>query len=85
LAPSGLLARPPLCNTSLAHDHPTRLKPIELVAGGIAEKILFPDRPPLRAEHDKIKARAVAAIACASLRSVDGMLAYIMPRLRRKI
>jgi hypothetical protein len=49
---------------------------IELVAGGIAEKLLFPDIPPLRAEHDKIEARAVAAIACASPRSVDAMLAY---------
>jgi hypothetical protein len=49
---------------------------IELVAGGIAEKVLFPDQPPLRAEHDKIEARAVAAIACASPRSVDAMLAY---------
>jgi hypothetical protein len=48
----------------------------ELVAGGIAERILFPDQPPLRAEHDKIEARAVAAIACASPRSVDAMLAY---------
>jgi hypothetical protein len=49
---------------------------IELVAGGIAEKVLFPDITPLRAEHDKIEARAVAAIACASPRSVDAMLAY---------
>jgi hypothetical protein len=49
---------------------------IELVAGGIAEKVLFPDQPPLRAEHDKIEARAVAAIACASSRSVHAMLAY---------
>jgi hypothetical protein len=49
---------------------------IELVAAGIAEKVLFPDLPPLRAEHDKIEARAVAAIACASPRSVDAMLAY---------
>jgi hypothetical protein len=49
---------------------------IELVAGSIAESILFPDLPPLRAEHDKIEARAVAAIACASSRSVDAMLAY---------
>jgi hypothetical protein len=49
---------------------------VELVAGGIAESILFPDLPPLRAEHDKIEARAVAAIACASPRSVDAMLAY---------
>jgi hypothetical protein len=24
---------------------------IELFAGGIAEKVLFPDQPPLRAEH----------------------------------
>jgi hypothetical protein len=37
---------------------------MELVAGGIAEKVLFPDIPPLRAEHDKIEARVVAAIAC---------------------
>jgi hypothetical protein len=49
---------------------------IELVAGSIAEKILFPDQPPLRAEHDKIEARAIAAIACVSPRSVDAMLAY---------
>jgi hypothetical protein len=49
---------------------------IELVAGGSAEKVLFPDQPPLRAEHDKIEARAVAAIACASPRWVDAMLAY---------
>jgi hypothetical protein len=37
---------------------------------------LFPDFPPLRAEHDKIEARAVAALACASLASVDAMMAY---------
>jgi hypothetical protein len=37
---------------------------------------LFPDQSPLRAEHDKIEARAVAAIACASPRSVNAMLAY---------
>jgi hypothetical protein len=49
---------------------------IELVAGGIAEKILFAEIPQLSAEHDKIEARAVAAIACASPRSVDAMLAY---------
>jgi hypothetical protein len=49
---------------------------IELVAAGVCERILFPDQPPLRAEHDRIEARAVAAIACASPRSVDAMLAY---------
>jgi hypothetical protein len=32
--------------------------------------------PPLRAGHDKIQGRTVAAIACASPRSVDAMLAY---------
>jgi hypothetical protein len=37
---------------------------------------LFPDETPLRAEHDKIEARAVAAIACASPRSVDALLAW---------
>jgi hypothetical protein len=30
----------------------------------------------LRAEHDRVEARAIAAIACASPRSVDAMLAY---------
>jgi hypothetical protein len=49
---------------------------VELVAGSIAESILFPDLPPLRAERDQIEARTVAAIACASPRSVDAMLAY---------
>jgi hypothetical protein len=34
------------------------------------------DLPPLHAEHDKIEARAVAATASASPRSVDAMLAY---------
>jgi hypothetical protein len=49
---------------------------VELVAGSIAESSLFPDLPPLRAEHDQIEPRTVAAIACASPRSVDAMLAY---------
>jgi hypothetical protein len=49
---------------------------IELVAASVCERILFPDQPPLRAEHDRIEARAVAALACASPRSVDAMLAY---------
>jgi hypothetical protein len=49
---------------------------IELVAGSAAERILFPDLPPLRSEHDKIEARAVARITCASPRSVDAMLAW---------
>jgi hypothetical protein len=49
---------------------------IELVAGSVAERILFPDETPLRAEHDKIEARAVAAIACASPRSVDALLVW---------
>jgi hypothetical protein len=49
---------------------------IELVAGSIAEQILFPDQPPLRCEHDRIEARAVAALACASPGSVDAMLSW---------
>jgi hypothetical protein len=49
---------------------------IELVAASVCEKILFPDQPPLRAEHDRNEARAVAPLACASPRSVDAMLAY---------
>jgi hypothetical protein len=40
------------------------------------KRFCFPDQPPLRAEHDKFEVRAVAAIACASPRSVDAMLAY---------
>jgi hypothetical protein len=47
---------------------------IELVAASVCERILFPDHPPLRAEHDKIEARAVAALACASPWSVDALI-----------
>src|ERR1700761_5799550 len=32
--------------------------------GDVAESILFSGQQPLRAEHDEIEARAVAAIAC---------------------
>jgi hypothetical protein len=49
---------------------------IELVAGSIAEQFLFLDQPPLRCEHDRVEARAVAALACASPRSVDAMLSW---------
>jgi hypothetical protein len=58
---------------------------VELVAGSIAETILFPDFAPLRAEHDKIEARAVAALACASLASVDAMMAYAESEARNLI
>jgi hypothetical protein len=58
---------------------------MELVAGSIAEQILFPDQPPLRCEHDRIEARAVAALACASPKSVDAILHYAESEARNLI
>jgi hypothetical protein len=56
---------------------------IELVAGGIAEKVLLPDIPPLRAEHDKIEGRAVAPSPARHLGR--WMQCWPMPKPRRKI
>src|ERR1700733_8233650 len=49
---------------------------VELVGGRVAERILFPDHPPLRAEHDQVEARAFASVACASPRAASALIAY---------
>ena len=49
---------------------------IELVGGRAAEMLLYPDDPPLPAEHDQIEARAFARIAGSGPRAVDALLAF---------
>jgi hypothetical protein len=49
---------------------------IELVAGSVCERVMFPDLPPLPAEHDRLEARALASVICASPSAVDALLAY---------
>jgi hypothetical protein len=49
---------------------------IELLAGSVAENAMFPDLPPLPAEHDRIEARALASVVCASPAAIDALLAY---------
>jgi hypothetical protein len=39
---------------------------IELVGGTVAEKILYPDEPPLGATHDHVEAAAFSRVACAA-------------------
>jgi hypothetical protein len=48
----------------------------ELVGGRACELLLYPDLPPLPAEHDHIEARAFAAVACAAPPAVNALLAY---------
>jgi hypothetical protein len=49
---------------------------IELVAGRVAEQILFPDHPPLNAEHDHVEARAFARVAVATSAAVADLIRY---------
>jgi hypothetical protein len=49
---------------------------IELLAGTVCERIIFPDLPPLPAEHDRMEARALASVVCVSPLSIDALLAY---------
>jgi hypothetical protein len=49
---------------------------IELVGAQIAESILFPDLPPLGANHDFVEAKAFAGVACAASPAVGALLAY---------
>jgi hypothetical protein len=49
---------------------------IECLAGSVAERVMFPDLPPLPAEHDRAEARALASVVCASPTAIDAMLAY---------
>jgi hypothetical protein len=49
---------------------------IELLAGTVCERVIFPHRTPLAALHDQLEARAFASVACASRDSIDAMLTY---------
>jgi hypothetical protein len=49
---------------------------IESLAGSVGERIMFPDLPPLPAEHDRAEARALAGVVCAMPSAVDPLLAY---------
>jgi hypothetical protein len=48
---------------------------IELLAGSCCERIMYPDLPPLPAEHDLAEARALASVIAAP-QAVPAMLAY---------
>jgi hypothetical protein len=48
----------------------------ELVGGRACELLLYPDLPPLPAEHDHIEAHAFAAVACAAPPAVKALIAY---------
>jgi hypothetical protein len=49
---------------------------IECLAGTVGERMMLPDLPPLPAEHDRIEARALASVICASPLAVDSLLTY---------
>jgi hypothetical protein len=49
---------------------------IELLAGSVGERVMFPDLPPLPAEHDRREAEALASVICASAAAVPALLAY---------
>jgi hypothetical protein len=48
----------------------------ELLGGRACEQLLYPDHPPLPAEHDQIEARAFAAVACAAPPAIGALIAY---------
>jgi hypothetical protein len=58
---------------------------IELLAGSVCERVMFPDLPPLPAEHDRIEARALASVICASPAAIDALLAYAEAEARALI
>jgi hypothetical protein len=49
---------------------------IELVAGRIAEEVLFPDQPSLGAVHDDIEANAFARVCVAAQPAVRALISY---------
>jgi hypothetical protein len=49
---------------------------IELVAGSVCERVIFPDVPVLSTEHDAIEARALASVVCGTPAAVDAFLRY---------
>ena len=54
----------------------THARVIELLAGTEAERLLYPDEPPLNAPHDVAEARAHAALICCSHAAGDAFLNY---------
>jgi hypothetical protein len=48
----------------------------ELLGGGLCERVMFPDLPPLPAEHDRREAEALASVICASPQAIPALLAY---------
>jgi hypothetical protein len=57
----------------------------QLLAGSIAESILWPGEPPLPAQHDEDEARALAKLAVASPNAVDTFLEYCRAEARALI
>jgi hypothetical protein len=57
----------------------------QLLAGTIAESILWPGEPPLPAQHDEDEARALAKLAVASPNAVDTFLEYCRAEARALI
>jgi hypothetical protein len=49
---------------------------LELVAGTVCERVMFPNCPVLSAEHDAIEARALASVVCAAPAAVDAFVGY---------
>jgi hypothetical protein len=49
---------------------------LELVAGTVCERVMFPDCPVLSAKHDAVEARALASVVCAASAAVDAFVRY---------
>jgi hypothetical protein len=58
---------------------------IECLGGAAGEAAMFPELPPLPAEHDRAEARAFASVICASPLAVDSLLAYAEAEARALI
>lgn len=49
---------------------------VELVAGRVAEQVLFPDLPPLNASHDCVEAAAFARVAVVAQAAAADLIRY---------
>jgi hypothetical protein len=49
---------------------------LELVAGTVCERVMFPDCPVLSAKHDAVEARALASVVYAASAAVDAFVRY---------
>jgi hypothetical protein len=49
---------------------------LELLAGTKAERLFYPDAPPLLADHDVKEAAAFSGVICSSPEAVDAYLAF---------